>query len=179
MSPFQQILGAGFAQLPDPVRRLHSLSADTDTAGRAVITAARNPVAWLLCRFAGLPRPGSDVPVTVSFHLDGQGGEFWRRDFSGRRYASAMLAGTGADAGLLVERFWPFIYYHRLTASAEGVAWKLVKWRLLGIPLPGWTVPDVNCFESADGERFVFDIDAVFPLVGPVIHYRGWLLPQA
>jgi len=179
ISPFQRLLGAGFAQLPAPVRRLHGLSQDASTAGRAAITAARNPFAWLLCRLAGLPLPGDDVPVTVSFHLDGRGGEYWRRGFAGRRYASAMRAGSGADAGLLVERFWPFIYYHRLTASPNGVGWQLVKWRLLGIPLPGWTLPSVACFESGDGERFVFDIDVVFPLIGPVIHYRGWLLPQA
>jgi len=179
MSPFQQLLGAGFAQLPEPVRWLHGLSEDTETAGRATITAPRNPFAWLLCRLAGLPLPGPDVPVTVSFHLDREGGEYWRRRFAGRRYASTMRAGSGAAAGLLVEHFRPFIYYHRLTGSPQGVAWKLVKWRLFGIPLPGWTLPDVNCFESGDGERFVFDIDVVFPLIGKVIHYRGWLLPQA
>jgi hypothetical protein len=78
---------------------------------------------------------------------------------------------------LLVEHFRPFTYCHRLTASPEGVAWRLVGWRLLGIKLPRWTVPAVNCFESADGERYRFDIDVVFPLVGPVIHYSGWLLP--
>ena len=178
MSPFQSILGAGFAQLPEPVRRLHGLSQDAATAGRATVTAARNPFAWLLCRLAGLPLPGSDVPVTVGFHLDRQGGEYWRRRFAGRRYASAMRAGSGAAAGLLVERFWPLIYYHRLTASPDGVAWLLVNWSLLGIPLPRWTLPTVNCFESGDGERFVFDIDVAFPLIGPVIHYRGWLLPQ-
>jgi len=179
MSPFQSILGTGFAQLPEPVRRLHGLTQYAATAGRAEITAARNPFAWLLCRLAGLPRPGSDVPVTVGFHLDQEGGEYWRRRFAARRYASTMRAGQGANAGLLVERFWPFIYCHRLTASPEGVAWLLVKWRLLGIPLPRWTLPTVNCFESGDGERFVFDIDVVFPLIGPVIHYRGWLVPQA
>jgi hypothetical protein len=179
MSPFQSILGAAFAQLPEPVRRLHGLTRDAATAGRAAITAARNPFAWLLCRLAGLPRPGSDVPVTVTFHLDRDGGEYWRRRFRGRRYASAMRAGTGADAGLLVEHFWPFIYCHRLTASPDGLAWKLVKWRLLGIPLPRSTVPNVNCFESGDGERFVFDIDVVFPLIGQVIHYRGWLVQEA
>ena len=178
MSPFQSILGAGFAQLPEPVRRLHGLTQDASAAGRAAITAPRNPFAWLLYWLAGLPKTGSDVPVTVTFHLDGDGGEYWRRRFAGRRYASAMRAGTGAAAGLLVERFWPFIYHHRLTASPDGVAWLLVKWRLLGIPLPNWTLPTVNCFESGDGERFVFDIDVVFPLIGKVIHYRGWLLPQ-
>jgi hypothetical protein len=178
MSPFQTLLGAGFAGLPEPVRRLHGLSRDMSTAGRAAISSPRNPFAWLLCRLAGLPSPGSEVPVTVDFDLDDNGGEYSRRRFAGRRYASTMRAGTGPDAGLLVEHFWPFIYYHRLTASPDGVAWKLVKWRLLGIPLARWTLPTVNCFESAEGERFIFDIDVAFPLIGKVIHYRGWLVPQ-
>jgi hypothetical protein len=176
-SPFQQILGPDFDRLPAPVRRLHSLPQDTDTAGHAEITAPSNPAAWLVSRLAGLPAPGRDVSVTVAFHVDGDGGEYWRRRFAGRRYASGFRAGSGIHAGLLLERFWPFNLYHRLTLGEGGLAWLLVEWHLFGIKLPGWTLPTVNCFESGDGDRFVFDIDVVFPIVGPVIHYRGWLLP--
>jgi hypothetical protein len=61
----------------------------------------------LICKLAGFPAPGRDVPVTVAFHTDGQGGEFWRRRFAGRRYASGFAAGTGRRAGLLRERFFP------------------------------------------------------------------------
>jgi hypothetical protein len=117
------------------------------------------------------------VPVTVAFHTDGQGGEFWRRSFAGRRYQSGFRAGSGRRAGLLCERFFPFVFFHRLTPSPEGLRWDLVAWRLLFLPLPRWTMPRAVCFDSGDGDRFVFDIDAGFPLVGPVVHYRGWLLP--
>ncbi|MBV9827146.1 MAG: DUF4166 domain-containing protein [Alphaproteobacteria bacterium] len=180
--PFQRLLGAGFGQIPEPVRRVHSLTQPLNTSGKAEITSPRNPLARLLCRLAGLPRPGTDVPVSVRFQPDGRGGEYWRRRFTAerggeRRYASTMQAGDGDDAGLLVERFWPFIYYHRLTPSAAGVAWRLVRWKLLGIALPRFTLPTVDCFEAAQGERYTFDINVVFPLVGPVIHYRGWLVP--
>jgi hypothetical protein len=41
--------------------------------------------------------------------------------------------------------------------------------------MPGWALPKVACNESGDGNRFVFDIDAAFPIAGHVIHYRGWL----
>ena len=40
-SPFQQLLGPDFAILPEPVRRLHGLAADTTTEGRADIVASR------------------------------------------------------------------------------------------------------------------------------------------
>ncbi|HLN23957.1 MAG TPA: DUF4166 domain-containing protein [Patescibacteria group bacterium] len=41
---------------------------------------------------------------------------------------------------------------------------------------PADATPAIECTETGDGERFVFDIDVAFPLVGPVVHYRGWLV---
>jgi len=41
--------------------------------------------------------------------------------------------------------------------------------------LPRALMPPTICFESGDGDRFVFDIDVEFPLIGQLIHYRGWL----
>jgi hypothetical protein len=175
VSPFRAILGAAFAQLPEPVRRLHGLSSDAVAAGRAEISVPRRRLARLIGRLAGLPRAGSDVPVTVSFTVDGQGGERWRRRFGDRRYATTIRAGRG---GLLVERFGPLQFRFSLTPSADGLAWRLAEWRLLGLRLPRWSLPAVICLEAADDERFRFDIDMAFPLIGPVIHYRGWLVPQ-
>src|SRR5205085_10371187 len=103
------------------------------------------------------------------------GHEDWRRDFAGRRYASTMAAGRHRGMPVLIECFRPFTYCHRLTATPRGVVWQLIAWRLLGIPLPRWTVPAINCFESAEGDRYRFEIDVVFPLIGRVIRYRGWL----
>jgi hypothetical protein len=179
LSPFERLLGRDFAMLPEPVRRLHSLAADADTEGRADIMSPPGFLPWLICKAAGLPAPGNDVPVTVAFQIDGRGGEFWRRHFAGRRYASSFAVGTGRNAGLLCERFFPFVFYHRLTASPEALRWDLVAWRLLWLSLPRRLMPPTVCFERGDGDRFVFDIDVRFPLIGQLIHYRGWLLPKA
>jgi hypothetical protein len=175
MTPFQRLLGADFDRLPAAVRDLHGLTGPAKTAGRADITAARNPAAWFLCWFAGLPKPGRDVPVMVDFYPDGKGRERWDRTFAARRYSSTMEAATGREAGLLTEHFGIFRLFSRLTVREEGLAWSLVGWRILGIPLPRWTAPSVECLESGDGERFVFDIKFAFPVAGQVIHYRGWL----
>lgn len=175
-SPFQQLLGPDFALLPEPVRRLHGLARDTMTEGRADIVAAGGFLPWLLCRLSGLPAPGRDVPVTVHFHIDGRGGELWRRRFARRRYASRVAAGTGRRAGLLYEWFFPFVFFHRLSPSPQGLRWELVAWRLLWLPLPRALMPPTVCFESAEGDRFVFDIDVRFPIVGQLVHYRGWLV---
>lgn len=172
---FQRLLGTDFQRLPAPVRDLHGLSEAAFTTGKADITTADNPVTKLLCWVAGLPRPGRDVPVTVAFHPDGQGREWWERHFASRRYASTMAAGTGNDEGLLIEYFGPFRLVTKLTPGEHGLAWSLVRWRFLGVPLPRWSAPTIECLESGQGNRFVFDIRVSFPLVGHVIHYRGWL----
>ena len=174
-SPFQQLLGAEFAILPEPVQRLHSLGADATTEGRADIIAPKGIMPWLICKLSGLPAPGRNIGVTVAFHIDGRGGEFWRRRFAGRRYASGFSTGTGRLAGLLCERFFPFVFFHRLTPSSEALRWDLVTWRLWFLPLPHWLMPPTVCFERGDGDRFVFDIDVRFPIIGQLIHYRGWL----
>jgi hypothetical protein len=174
-SPFQRILGERFDALPSPVRRLHSLEAAALASGLSEITAPANPLAWLIGWIAGLPRQGRDIPVTVEFLPDGQGREHWKRRFASRRYASVMVAGEGGDEGMLIERFGPFRLLFRLEPQADGLAWSLERWRLLGLPLPRWTTPSIECLESGDGERFVFDIDVTFPAAGHVAHYRGWL----
>jgi Domain of unknown function (DUF4166) len=176
-SPFERILGPELERLPAPVRRVHSLRAPLATAGRAEITAANGFLARLVCWFAGLPRPGRDVDVTVVF-APKNGGEHWDRKFADRRYASTMAAGTGRDQGLLIEHFGLFDLRFDLQAMPEGLRWSLIGWRCLRIPLPRWTVPHIDCVESADGDRYTFDIDVKFPVIGWLMHYRGRLLPQ-
>lgn len=175
LTPFQQLLGADFEGLPAPMRDLHGLKDSAFTAGRADITMADNTAARLLCWVAGLPLPGRDIPVTVAFHPDGKGREWWERHFASRRYASTMAAGKARDEGRLIEYFGPFRLVTRLTPGEDGLVWSLVRWRFLGLPLPRWSTPTIECLESGEGRRFLFDIRVGFPLVGHVIHYRGWL----
>jgi hypothetical protein len=33
----------------------------------------------------------------------------------------------------------------------------------------------VRARESAEGERYRFEVAAALPLAGPLLHYRGWL----
>lgn len=52
---------------------LYALATSVHASGEASITASPHPGTCLSCKVAGLPRPGRDVPVTVSFHPDGRG----------------------------------------------------------------------------------------------------------
>ena len=177
-SPFERLLGAELERLPPPVRRAHSIRAPLVTSGRAEITAAKGFLPRLVCWFAGLPRPGRDVEVSVVFTPTKEGGEHWDRKFADRRYASTMVLGTGRDQGFLIEHFGLFDLRFQLRVVPEGLSWSIAGWRFLHIPLPRWSVPKIDCVESADGDRYTFDIDVTFPLIGWLMHYRGWLLPQ-
>ncbi len=175
LSPFQRILDAVMGNLPGKVAKLHSLREQEATAGRAEITTDGGLGPWFICKVAGLPRPGQDVPVSVTFIPNGTGRETWHRRFASRRYVSVMAAGVGRDEGLLIEHLGPFDLLFQLTPQQDGLAWSLSGWRLLGLPLPSWSKPSIECLESGDDRRFIFDIDVAFPLVGHIIHYRGWL----
>jgi hypothetical protein len=173
---FRKLLGSDFELLPEPVRRFHTLERERFTSGRSDVTAPkRSPGALLLSLVAGLPAPGLDVETRVRFSPLPQGREYWRRDFAGRRYQSVMEA---ARDGRLIEHFGPFDLFFDLAASPDGLHWSLSEWRLLRIPLPRFTKPTIECLESGEGLRFMFDIDVVFPIVGRVVHYSGALEEQ-
>lgn len=169
---FQTLLGASFDALPEPLRRFHTLERELFTGGRSTITRPKSLGAILLSWIAGLPAPGDNVETFVRFSLLPAGRECWRRDFAGRRYQSVMQA---APDGRLIEHFGPFDLYFELTPSPHGLLWALDAWRFLRLPLPKATTPTIECFESASGDDFHFDIDVVFPLIGPVVHYAGAL----
>jgi len=183
LSPFQVLLGAEFARLPAAVRRVHALNGSLKTTGRAKVSVAEGVLPWLVCRLAGLPSPGQDVPVNVEFHPDGPLREYWERRFGERRYASTMHIGNQRAPGLLVERFGPFALEFHLELRGEGspasLCWSLTGCRLFGVRLPQRARPRIECVERADGEYFLFDIDVAFPVIGHVIHYSGWLSADA
>jgi len=178
-SPFGVLLGDDLARLPAMVRRVHTLTHSLQMTGRAEVAAAPGLLARLLCRVAGLPPAGRDIPVTVGFHPDGPLREFWDRRFGGRRYASTIRAGDPRAPNMLVEHFGPFDLEFRLTLRGAGesssLGWSVAGWRLFGVRLPHWSVPRIECIERAQGDRYTFDIDVTFPLAGHVIRYAGWL----
>jgi hypothetical protein len=177
-SLFKNLLGESFHRLPQTVRRIHGLEASLATEGLAEVVVAPGFWPWLICKLAGLPKTGHNVPVTVSFHPDGLGGERWQRSFANRHYASTISIEETDGRRKLIERLGLFAIEFSLAANNDHLAWSLKNWWFVGIPLPKCTKPQIECRESEENARFVFDIAVVFPLVGPVIHYQGWLVPR-
>lgn len=165
------VLGPAFASLPAAVRAIHTVLRDGGAHGRAMVTRGRNPIARAIAAIFGFP-PEGEHELHVAFAESG-GVETWIRDFSGHRFSSQL----SQQARQLVERFGPLRFGFNLVADDKGLAMQLKRWWLGPIPLPLTLAPRSLAREWEEDGRFHFDVPIALPLIGLVVHYRGWLEP--
>ena len=178
-SVFATALGAEtFAALPARVRTFHSSQATPVWTGWADIDAGTGFLARLIGWVIGLPRSGRDLLVTVT--VDRPLGdasapleEIWTRNFAGQRFSSRLSA---AGLGAMTETFGPIALTLQPSANRDGLSLPVAGWRVAGVAMPRWLAPRSQAreFTGADG-RFHFDVEISLPLVGRLVHYRGWL----
>ena len=172
---YRQILGHGFALLPEPIQAMHDLAAGALVAhGRGEVRRGTGPLARLLGAVIGFPPAVADTPVTVTFERKGDL-EVWRRDFGGRRFFSLQEAGRGRSEALMVERFGPLAFSLALVIDAGRMTLVMRRWTALGLPMPMALCPRIAASETVEDGRFRFHVDISHPLTGPIVAYRGWL----
>jgi hypothetical protein len=168
--PFAAILGAAFAQLPEPVRRLHRGGARR-FAGRASVERGGNLLARCLATIAGLPPACADGAIVVELEPLARG-ERWTRRFNGHVMRSRLWADR---RGSLREQLGPLCFRFALEGSGDALRWHVIGVRALGLPLPAaWFRGVAACESVADG-RYVFEVRAAVPMAGEIVRYRGWL----
>ena len=111
-----------------------------------------------------------------------RGGELWQRTFGGgaraHRFSSLQDEGRGRFARLLCERFGPFRFALALIVDEDRLRLVLRGWSLFGLPLPRILALRIAAHESAPDGCFHFDVEIAHPLVGLIVRYRGWLIPE-
>ncbi|QUT05086.1 DUF4166 domain-containing protein [Sphingobium phenoxybenzoativorans] len=170
-SLYERVMGNRFAMLPPEVRAIHDVFRDGGATGEAEVTGAANPFAALIARIVGFPKPGRHRLHVHFRELDGY--ESWTRDFSGRRFQSHL----SQRGRWLVERFGPFRFAFDLPSDAEGLTMIMERWWVGPLPLPKWLAPSSTAREWSEGGHFHFDVPIALPLIGRLVHYRGWLEP--
>lgn len=166
---YRRVLGEGFDRLPASLQAMHAIIGTGGAAGRGRVERGRHPLARLIAWVMRFP-PAGDHPLHVVFETDDDG-EVWTRDFGGHRFHSRL----SMRSGQLTERFGPMCFAFDLPADADGLAMHISSWRAFGIPMPLWLAPRIAAREWEEQRRFQFEVAIAMPLIGPVIHYRGWL----
>jgi hypothetical protein len=152
---------------------MHESAGDKPVEGEAVVTGADNAFGRVVARLMGFPPAGThSLRVTMT---ERDGSDTWTRDFGGRRFSS-RLSQRGRH---LAESFGPLSFRFDLPGGPEGLAMIMRGWSAFGIPLPLALAPRSEAREWAEGERFRFDVPISLPLLGRLVHYRGWLSPPA
>jgi hypothetical protein len=166
---YRRVMGDAFARLPDEVRRMHEVLRDGGAHGRATVERGDNPLARLVGALMRFPAAG-EHELHVGFREE-QGVERWTRTFSAQAFHSSL----SEEAGLIVERFGPLRLHFDLPGDAHGLTMVMRSWSIWRIPLPLALAPRTVAREWVEDGAFQFDVPIALPLIGPVIHYRGWL----
>ena len=169
-----------YQTLPRAVQDFHAQTAAPVWTGRADIETGNHLIAKVAMRLFGFPAAGSNVPVKVRvdrfLNYHGHPRERWTRIFSDRIMSSVL---SHQKDGEFTETFGPFTFVLGITATPKGIEMPVKKWRLGRIPLPLALAPQSQARENQDEHgRFRFDVRLSLPLVGLMVHYKGWLAPQ-
>ena len=174
---YRRVLGPAFDMLPPAIRALHEGRGTSRWAGTAEVRRGSGLLARLICALVGFPRTGDAVPASVTFAPDGDV-ERWTRRIGGKTLSSVQWAGTGRDQFLLIERFGIARFSVALLCEGDRLRLMPRRWALAGVPMPARLLPQGEMVETAQDDRFVFDIAIRAPVIGPIVHYRGSLSLQ-
>lgn len=171
---YQQIMGDAFGRLAPAVQKFHGMASSFSMRGKAEVVRGQSLVGRLAGNLFGFPGAGEDVDVAVKVDVDGRG-ESWTRSFGRHKFKSRQSLGHGRSEGLIIESFGPFNFAMAVVERGGQLALKLRGWNCLGVPLPRRLIPKSIAFEHGAEGRFNFDVDIGLPVVGRIVHYRGWL----
>lgn len=168
---YARIMGERFDRLPRAVRAVHNVCGDAGASGEAEVLRGRNPLTRVVAWVVGFP-PAGRCPVHVGFSERG-GVERWTRSFGAHSFSSRLRE----EHGLLVEKFGPLAFRFALPSDENGLAMRMAGWNVAGLPLPLRLAPRSLAREWEEDGRFRFDVPIALPLLGLLVHYRGWLEP--
>lgn len=168
-SLYRRVMGPAFSHLSEPVCEMHEVFGDGGAKGEAVVSRGRSLAARIVAGLFRFP-PAGKHPLHVSFEEE-NGTERWIRDFSGRCFSSRL----SEEKGRLVERFGALRFAFDLLPHGNGLSMEMRGWTFLGVRLPLFLAPRSIAYEWAEEDRFHFDVSIALPLIGLIVHYRGWL----
>jgi hypothetical protein len=167
---FARLLGNKFDRLPPRVRALHACETTHAYVGRVDVNRGSGLLSRCMAAAARLPARMADRELCVTIEPTARG-ERWTRRFADH----AMPSRLWESRGLLCERLGLAMFGFRLDVRDGELTWRVERVRALGISLPARLFQGVVAREFEQDGRYRFDVRAELPLVGLLVHYRGWL----
>ena len=157
---------------------MHDVDERLVARGVATVERGKGIVAAVIGRLFGFPATGAGIPLTVTFTATANC-EQWHRSFAGKTLYSTQELGRGHYDGLLIERFGPFAFSMTVPVRDRRLNLEIKGGWCLGVPLPSHLLPRIEAFEhDADG-RFNFHVALALPVIGRLVRYTGWLVPES
>ncbi len=178
MSLYQDLLGAEYLKLPPVVQQMHMVNGEVHAAGTCSVDRGSNPVSRFLATILGMPKSGTWIPVHVTFRRE-KDGEWLIRNYDGQVFSTHQGAGSGADAGMLLEGFGPLRLVISLDLEGDALAFRLRSVRLFGLPLPHALWPKLKAYESEVDGWYISYVDIGLPFIGRLIRYCCRIRPEA
>jgi short subunit dehydrogenase-like uncharacterized protein len=166
---YARVMGPRYDALPAAAQEMHRVCGDAGASGEATVERGHSPIARMIASVMGFPREGTHR-LHVAF-TEREGVETWTRTFGAQSFTSHLSERNGR----LFERFGPLRFQFELPSDARGLEMRIVGWGFLGVPLPLALAPQSLAREWEEDGRFRFDVPIALPLVGLIVHYRGWL----
>lgn len=163
-------MGREFARLAPAVQAVHGGRSLT-LHGQADVVRGKSLLAQVLCLVGRLAQDQARCPVRVEIEANGDR-EVWTRHFGS---SSCMRSVFTARGGTLCERFGPAALQFVLSAEEGSVAWRPVRARVFGVPLPVKWLAEIRARAFERSGVYVFDVKVALPRVGTIIEYRGQL----
>jgi Domain of unknown function (DUF4166) len=85
------------------------------------------------------------------------------------------MPGRGRSEWLVRERFGPVSVDMALVVDGQTLQYIVRRWVLFGISMPLFFGPRSTAVESANDDKFRFDVTISHPLTGLIVRYRGVL----
>jgi hypothetical protein len=177
--PYIAALGDAAVRLPKVILDLHRFRSPARYASRASVTSGANSLACLIATVMRLPASTGDCAVEVRLTRDTRGVETSTRTFGSASFTSTHSLGRGRWDGLVVERFGPVAVAMAVLEETGRLRLVVRGWSKFGIQMPLRLAPRVEALEHDDGGRFNFDVSISLPIIGLVVHYRGWVAPAS
>ncbi len=172
---FEKVLGPDIARLPPLVRQIHT-GANLHLTGRATIDGAGNGLARIIAKLFGLPAGAQNISADVLLKRQNDK-EIWVRRFGLSTFRSTLRPGPAPRR--VCERFGLFDFELEMTPDETGYALSIAGWHIGPLRLPMFLAPQTPARAFVDQQgRYCFDVAIALPLIGRLVRYRGWLVPD-